>query len=135
MNEGVLISGPIRPLNPDDDYPTALANEIKGGCHSYSSVENVQIPEERKEENMLISTANNIFQYNNAYLSNLVTNYLYIQEESLNLWVINHNLNRYPDALVLDDSGRKVECEIIYKDLDSLEIHSNKPFKGKVQLR
>lgn len=135
MNEGVLVSGPIRPLTSDNTYPTALANEIKGGCHNYSTLEDIRVSEERLEENMLVSTPNNILQFNNAHWKNLVTNYIHYQDELLDKWNIPHGLNRYPEVLILNEEGVTVECEIRYIDLNTIEIHSNIPFKGKVQLR
>jgi len=138
INEGVLVSAPIRPLSPEDTYPTALANEIQGGCHSKSSSEDLtNISPERIVDNMLATTRNNIYQRNedSAHWNNLVTNYIYEQNEPLSIWIINHNLNRYPEIIIINSVGHLVECDIRYIDLNIIEIYSNIPFIGKVQLR
>lgn len=138
VNEGVLVSAPIRPLSTDDTYPTAIANEIKGGCHNKRNREEIEtITRERIEEGMLVTIPNNIYQRieKSAHWVNLVTNYIHIQDEPLSIWNITHNLKRYPDLTIIDSTGRIVECDIRYISIDVVEVHSNIPFKGIAQLR
>ena len=55
-NEGTLVIAPIRPFSVDDTFPTALANEIKGGLHNVDSIaERNAIPEGRRVFGMHVS--------------------------------------------------------------------------------
>jgi hypothetical protein len=52
-NTGTLVTAPIRPHSNRDQYPTAYANEIKGGHHTVSTLEHRNsIPHERRSEGM-----------------------------------------------------------------------------------
>jgi hypothetical protein len=53
-NSGTLVIAPVRPQAEEDTYPSAYANEIKGGVHSVSDLTaRNAIPDLRREEGML----------------------------------------------------------------------------------
>ena len=53
---GTNLSAPARPHTTDDTYPTAYANEIKGGWHNIVSIaERDAIPPERREIGMAVN--------------------------------------------------------------------------------
>jgi len=55
-NIGTLVIAPIRPWNTEDIYPTAYANEIKGGFHSVTGYTDLNlIPSERLEQGMVVN--------------------------------------------------------------------------------
>jgi len=55
-NDGTLVIAPIRPFSEFDTFPTAYANEIKGGMHNVNSIaERNAIPEGRRVFGMMVS--------------------------------------------------------------------------------
>ncbi len=53
-NVGTLVIQPIRPQSEEDTFPSAIANEIKGGYHiQYTLDDRDNIPEDRRENGML----------------------------------------------------------------------------------
>ena len=53
MNQGTLVSAPIRPYTADDNYAVALANEVKGGLHIVATTaERNAISKDRREIGM-----------------------------------------------------------------------------------
>ena len=60
--------------------------------------------------------------------------FLYTQKESLEVWDINHNLNKYPSVTVIDSSGSEVIGEVEYIDKNNLKISFKGGFKGTATL-
>ena len=53
-NIGTLVAAPVRPAAEEDTFPSAHANEIKGGLHAVETLaERDAIPAERREDGML----------------------------------------------------------------------------------
>jgi hypothetical protein len=51
---GTNVTSPIRPCTDEDTYPSAYANEIKGGLHSYPLIADMYaIPKDRRELGMI----------------------------------------------------------------------------------
>ena len=54
-NSGTLVISPIRPQSEDDTFPSAFANEIKGGLHSVADlVARDAISSDRRQEGMMV---------------------------------------------------------------------------------
>lgn len=74
---GTLVIAAIRPNDSLDTYPVAIANEIKGGHHSYSTLDDLYaIPADRRLVGMLVTITNDPQPaFNNTYvlLPDLVT--------------------------------------------------------------
>jgi len=60
--------------------------------------------------------------------------FVHEQAVPLSEWVINHNLGRYPVAVVLDSGGTTVEGTIIHTDANSLTITFSGIFSGVARL-
>lgn len=45
-------------------------------------------------------------------------------------WVINHNLNKYPNAVVIDSAGTNVTGEITYTNINTITINFTGGFSG-----
>lgn len=60
--------------------------------------------------------------------------YVYEQGEVSNVWIVNHNLNKYPVITLIDSSGRVFEAEKIYNDENTCTIYLNGATTGKVLL-
>ena len=50
------------------------------------------------------------------------------------VWTINHNLNKFPSVTVIDSSGRVVEGDVQYQDVDNLTIAFSSAFSGDASL-
>jgi hypothetical protein len=50
------------------------------------------------------------------------------------VWTITHNLHRYPEALVLDDTGEEIIPDIEYTSIDVITITHGRPYSGRVIL-
>jgi hypothetical protein len=61
-------------------------------------------------------------------------NFIYDQQVLSTTWNINHNLNKFPSVLIVDNSGTIVEGEIKYIDLNNITINFNIAFKGKAYI-
>jgi hypothetical protein len=63
-NTGTLVVAPIRPAGKDDTYPTAFANEVKGGHHTISSFNELSgLADLRRENGMLITALDTMTTY------------------------------------------------------------------------
>ena len=60
----------------------------------------------------------------------------FVHEQAIPLseWEINHNLGRYPVAVVLDSGGTTVEGSITHTDANSLIITFSGVFSGVAQI-
>lgn len=59
---GTNVASPIRPFTVDDRFPTAVANEIKGGLHSYTDIEDLySIPKQRRQLFMAATVGSDIY--------------------------------------------------------------------------
>ena len=59
LNQGTLISSPIRPLSPGMTIATALSNEILGGLHSVQTLSDRDlITTDRRQFGMLVYIIN-----------------------------------------------------------------------------
>ena len=70
----------------------------------------------------------------NLYFKTSRVAYTHLQGSPSNTWVINHNLNFYPNVTVQDSAGTIYEGEISYTNLDSLTVTFSSAFSGKAYL-
>ena len=61
-------------------------------------------------------------------------NYLFIQNQVSDEWIINHNLNKYPSVTVIDSADNEVIGEVEYLDKNNLKIKFANGFSGKATL-
>ena len=60
--------------------------------------------------------------------------FVYSQLVSNSLWVIEHNLDKYPGVTVIDSSGNKVFGDITYTDRNTLTLTFSAAFTGTAYL-
>jgi len=60
--------------------------------------------------------------------------YHFVQNTPASSWVINHNLDFYPNVTVQDSAGNIVEGEISYTDSRHLTVTFNSAFSGNAYL-
>ena len=61
-------------------------------------------------------------------------NYLFIQNQVSDEWIISHNLNKYPSVTVIDSADNEVIGEVEYLDKNNLKIKFANGFSGKATL-
>lgn len=60
--------------------------------------------------------------------------YMHNQLSASNEWIIQHNLNKYPNIAVVDSAGNVVVGEIKYISANEVQLNFNAPFSGKAYL-
>lgn len=89
-NKGTLVIAPIRPQSDEDSYPSAFANEIKGGHHQVNKEsQRLNIPSERLKDGMLVSVSNSNKTYQYSGGTWLDINFEILQNIEINQ--LNHN--------------------------------------------
>ena len=73
------------------------------------------------------------FQENGG--SGSITGYVYDRNSIVAAtWIINHNLNRYPQVTLIDDNGFMFEADIFYNNLNQVTVSFTQPASGKAVL-
>ena len=57
--------------------------------------------------------------------------FIYTQSTSSDVWMIQHNLNKYPSVTVVDSGNSVVAGEVIYIDKNNVRITFTSAFSGK----
>lgn len=57
--------------------------------------------------------------------------FIYTQSTSSDVWMIQHNLNKYPSVTVVDSGNSVVTGEIVYIDKNNIQITFTSAFSGK----
>lgn len=60
--------------------------------------------------------------------------FVFEQATSSSIWIINHNMNKRPSIIIVDEYDRVVTGDERYIDDNNIEITFNSAFKGKVYL-
>jgi len=57
--------------------------------------------------------------------------YAYPQDNASDVWVVTHNMNKYPSVSVVDSAGSTVVGDVLYDSLNQVTITFSAPFSGK----
>jgi len=60
--------------------------------------------------------------------------YLHQQLIPVTMWLITHNLNKYPSVTVMDNAGSKYMTDVRYIDTNTVEIRMTYPMSGTAAL-
>ena len=60
--------------------------------------------------------------------------YTHYQDVPQSTWIITHNLGKCPSVTVVTSSGEKVEADVYYKNLNTVEINFIGAFAGVAYL-
>ena len=58
-------------------------------------------------------------------------NFLYTLDGSASVYVINHNLNKYPSVTIFDQNNAEVETQVVFNNLNTATLTFSLPFTGK----
>ena len=97
--------GQVLTKRSDEDYDTEWTDAAKGGVSSVNGKTGDVIIDEDKT-------------------------YTFVQSTSSKVWIINHNLNKYPSVVVVDSGENVVVGDIQYNDLNTLTINFTAEFSG-----
>lgn len=68
------------------------------------------------------------------YQSSGSSTYIHTQDSASNIWVITHNLNKYPSVTIVDSAGSVVIGEVVYNDSNKVTVSFIGAFSGKAYL-
>lgn len=143
---GTNIATGIVPFTTEDTFPTHYSQYGKGGWKQVATVaERDAISIERRELGMAVyvSETNKIYTLkdglsNEDWVMMMPVNgsatYVHIQGIAADTWVIEHNLEKYPNVTVVTSSGTVVIGDITYNNENIVTITFNGAFKGKAYL-
>lgn len=60
--------------------------------------------------------------------------YIHTQYNAETLWIVEHNLGKYPSVTVVDSAGTKVHGNVQYIDQNKITLQFSQPFSGKAYL-
>lgn len=60
--------------------------------------------------------------------------YIHNQGSADNVWIINHNLDKYPSVTIIDSADRVVIGDVLYNDTNTLTVSFAAGFSGKAYL-
>lgn len=61
-------------------------------------------------------------------------NFVFTQGSPAAVWIVAHNLNKFPSAVIIDSGGNEVEGEINHVDNNNLTISFSNAFTGKAYI-
>lgn len=82
-----------------------------------------------------VDIINNVISEINTSIDNAKDkNYVHYQISASNIWVINHNLKKYPSISIVDSGNNAVVGNYIYNSIDQLTITFTASFSGKAYI-
>lgn len=61
-------------------------------------------------------------------------NYVYRQDVAQKVWTITHNLGKCPSVTIVTNTGEQVIANVLYKDLNVVELNFSEAFAGVAYL-
>ena len=139
------IFGPLKKYSDSDPYYILHNRDLKGGYQIVSSllerdsiivaVRQIGLKVyvvENDTEYLLkggITNTNWTIQTSNSESGDLT--YVHNQMSAIDIWLINHNLGKYPSVTILDSSGQTVIGNIEYLDFNNITLTFSAAFSGK----
>ena len=72
--------------------------------------------------------------YTKAEVDSRVSNYVFYQNTPSYVWTITHNLDKYPNVIIIDSAGSVIDGSIRYMSLQQVQITFNRGFSGTARL-
>jgi len=72
--------------------------------------------------------------YNTAWGIIPPSSYTHTQNAVSLEWIINHNLGYYPNIVVEDSAGTRVEADITYNNVNQIKVKLSVPLSGRAYL-
>ena len=74
---------------------------------------------------------NDVLEKTNEFSKIVDKNYMHEQMQASNVWVVHHNLNKYPSVSIIDSGGNEVHGKVVHLDKNNIILKFSVPFSGK----
>lgn len=74
---------------------------------------------------------NDLLEKTNEFSKIVDKNYMHEQMQASNVWVVHHNLNKYPSVSIIDSGNNEIYGEVRYLDKNNITLKFSVPFSGK----
>lgn len=141
---GTNIAASVVPFDTADTYATHEDTYGKGGWRSVVDInERDSIPQERRKIGMAVYVQSDgqiyILKDGTSNLNWVILNtgggssttYIHTQGTASSVWIINHQMNKYPAVTVVDSAENQVIGDIEYLDANRVMVTFTGAFKGK----
>ena len=142
--EGTIIASPITTGHTDNQFPIGDTNEMRGGHHSVSTIQDRNaISALRRAQGMTCWVVSQQIVYrlvggieNTNWVDATATSQQYIhrQDSASDTWTITHNLGGYPVVTVVDSANSVGLGAISYPSDMQIVIRFAASFSGKAYL-
>lgn len=146
----VPVGGYFAPTDTTDTYAVTDSQFNRGGHHEVlDSATRDAIPSDRRREGMTCYTSSDKKTWQlqggitNADWVDISTtgssvggdvNYVHTQMIATNIWIITHNLGKYPSVTVVDSNNNVVVGDVLYNSDDQITVTFTAIFSGKAFL-
>jgi len=144
---GTNVASGIVPFTTEDEFPTHYSEYGKGGWREVATIaERDSITSARRKLGMAVYVQETDKVYilkrgtSNEYWVPMDTSggssstYVHTQGEAAAVWIIEHNLEKYPSVTVVTSAGTVVIGDVMYNNDNLITITFNGAFKGKAYL-
>ena len=129
----------------DAEFPILDDSKLRGGHRSVQTLtERQAIPMSFRKAGMTVYVVSEDrtyqlgidletwTEYNNSGGSTPIPmeKYVHHQYSPSTQWIVNHNLNKYPNVVVVDSSGYEVYMEVYHETLNKTVLSARSPFSG-----
>lgn len=139
----VPVGGYLAPTDTTDTFAVTDSQFSRGGHHEVAnSSERDTIPTDRRREGMTCYTQDDklTWQLQGGILNGDWVkisgdlSYIYLQSTPNPIWLITHNLNKYPSVVVYDSTNNVVIGDVTYNTINRLTVTFTTPFGGRAFL-
>ena len=144
---GTNVASGIVPFTTEDEFPTHYSEYGKGGWREVTTIaERDSITTARRKLGMAVYVQETDKIYilkhgiSNEYWVPISSSggsgstYIHTQGEAAAVWIIEHNLEKYPSVTIVTSAGTVVVGDIMYNNENIITITFNGAFKGKAYL-
>ena len=144
---GTNVASGIVPFTTEDEFPTHYSEYGKGGWREVTTIaERDSITTARRKLGMAVYVQETDKIYilkrgiSNEYWVPMSSSggggstYIHTQGEAAAVWIIEHNLEKYPSVTIVTSAGTVVVGDIMYNNENIITITFNGAFKGKAYL-
>lgn len=80
-------------------------------------------------DTLIYNTTLGVFLYGPP-ASGADAHYTHTQSAAASVWSITHNMGKHPSVMVVDTGGTTVEGDVVYLNVNQIELRFSVPFSG-----
>lgn len=137
---GIPVTDAITTTAPSDTYATHKSTLGQGGHQEVATVlERNAITAERKNVGMkvYVTETDKTYELNSSLVwveFGVRQSYVHEQMSASSTWVIPHNLNMFPNVLIIDSVGEQVMGNVSYTSLNTVTVNFSAPISGQAYI-